>query len=212
MHYIMNEKERLETALQCSFMRWDEVAEHGSSSPRWTDGRDLNYIRKQIAAEKKALENLSYFPEIYFRETPPPKPYRYMVNEEAIRMNAGKALEQYEKDSNYQYIWRNVSRLDEEQREMVRANAALMCVQKLKEFIQSDNLVKMKNYEDTGRHTAFFKSCRKDMELLIQELEELGDIKRNTRETAEKKCQIKQMDIFDYIGKEGADGKRCEEP
>lgn len=116
---MINEKEQAERNLTDSFERWEHLYTYGGSDPLWEDGCNLNLLRNHIIYNKKKLEELEYFPEIYYRQTPPEVDDRYMARVDEIREHAKKSLAKYTADKNFQYLQKNASRLNKKQAEEI---------------------------------------------------------------------------------------------
>lgn len=189
------EKEKLALQLMAKFMEWENVKAEGSSSPVWTDGQELNYIRDSIIRIKEEMESLNYLPEAYYRETPPKMPCRYMVNGDEIRKKAKETLQVCRENEDYQFIFCHGGLLNEQQKSWICVDGILDSILKLSVFIRTDNLVEMKKYLKPEKYLKEFEVCRKQLEELLTELEEL----KPPEEPKEPEMKYEQMDLSIYI-------------
>lgn len=165
---MIKEKEQAEKNLIDSFARWEHLYTYGGSDPFWEDGCNLNLVRNHIIYNKKKLEGLKYFPEIYYRETPTEVDNRYMARVDEIREHAKKSFAIYTADKNFQYLQKNASRLNEKQAEKICLSNVLGYAYGLETFIKSDSLVEMRRHENPERYLESFKSCREKMEEILE--------------------------------------------
>lgn len=180
----MKEQQEAEKALEDSFERWEHLKEHGGSDPSWTDGVNMNLVRNHIIWEKARLEELGYFPPVYYRETPPEMDRGYMARAEEIRAHARQALETYKNSGDYQYIRQNLHKLTDKQRKQVCARNILNYAAGLEGDIKSDDLVVMRRHERPEGYLESFRTCRRHMEEIFSQ---------------KPKEKQGQMDIFDFI-------------
>lgn len=164
-------REDLAFKLMAKFLEWENVKLEGSSSPVWTDGQELNHIRDSIIYLKKEMESLNYFPEIYYQETPPKMPQRYMVHAEEIRKKAKETLRVCRENEDYQFIFAHGTLLEEQQKNWICLDGILNSVLRMERMIRIDNLVEMKKYDKPEKYLKSFKVCRKGMEEMLEELE-----------------------------------------
>lgn len=169
------EKQELAIKLMAKFLEWENVKAEGSSSPVWTDGQELNYIRDSIIYLKREMESLDYFPEAYYKETPPKMPQRYMVNAEEIRKRAKETLKACKENEDYQFIFCHGSVLDEQQKGWICLEGVLNSVLRLERMIRTDNLVEMKKYLEPDKYLKGFIVCRQGLEELLAELEDFKE-------------------------------------
>ena len=76
---------------------WEYLKEYGGSDPFYDDAGNMNLTRNHIIYAKKQLEELygedmSKYPEIYFRELPPVTENGYMAQAAQIRDRAAGKL------------------------------------------------------------------------------------------------------------------------
>lgn len=65
-----------EAELIWEYEHWEYLKEHGGSNPNYDDGVNMNLTRNHIIYYKNEMEDLygedmSKYPEVYFRELPP---------------------------------------------------------------------------------------------------------------------------------------------
>ncbi len=166
-------KESILLEIEVLFMEWDRVRKNGSCSLIWTDGRELNYIREKIIKEKIKLSEEDLMD---VRETPPRMSELYMIRAQEIEAEAKVVLEELENNEDYLYLLVNKRRLPEEYREQIGVDGLLEKVMILKNAIRHHKYIKMKGYIDNQSDILSFFNCRKQMESLLKELEELGEI------------------------------------
>ena len=81
-------KKTLKEELEESFQRWDNELYSGGSDPYYSDGVDMNLLRKHIIAYKTQILETGELPEIYHRKTPEELPESFMVKAEKIYQTA----------------------------------------------------------------------------------------------------------------------------
>lgn len=131
------------------------------------------------------MEELNFFPEAYYRETPPEVANTYMARAEEIREHAKQSLAIYKRDNDYMYLVNNKHKLNKKDAQQISLNNVIGYVTGLEMFIEEDNLVRMRIHENPERYQESFKRCRKGMENILGELKEPKQIK------------LGQMSIFD---------------
>lgn len=161
--------------LAALFMKWDRVAEAGSTSTIWTDGHELNVIRNQIIDAKKKVGSYisTSFRECATREIPPQMSELYMVHADEIMANAKETLEVFRENADYQYLVKNSGRIDVEQRTKLKLNSAIYQPVTLEKLIKRDRLIKLKQYMYREKYLNEFQVCRKKLECLLEELKEM---------------------------------------
>lgn len=174
---IKDRNQKLEYALRADYMKWDNVNTVGSSSPIWTDGRDLNFIRNRIIVDRKRMEEISFFPECYFWEIPEVKPLTYMVRPEEIKSQAETALKEIMSDENYHYVYWCLRMISKEQQMETGAAEILSMVEKLENGIKVNDYLIMKRYCDFENVKKKSLVCRHLMEEMIAEYKDLGIMK-----------------------------------
>lgn len=177
------EEEKLEYELTDEFFRWQYMYEHGGSDPFYEDGYNMNLLRNHIIYFKKRLEEISYFPEIYFKETPPEMPNKYMARPKEIKRNARKSLEMYESDANYQALVEARPKIDAKTATDTNIDNVIRYVTGLRAAIEHDSLVVMRRHENPDIYLDSFKTCRSRLGKILP--------------TPEKKGQLT---IFDFLG------------
>lgn len=188
-------KEDLAFKLMGKFLEWENVKIEGSSSPVWTDGQELNHIRDSIIYLKKEMESLNYLPEAYYQETPPKMSQRYMVNAEEIRKKAKETLRICKENEDYQFIFSHGAPLDEQQKNWICLDGILNGILRMERMIRIDNLVEMKKYDEPEKYLKSFKVCRKGLEELLEELEDL----KPPEKPKEPEVLYEQMNLSTYI-------------
>lgn len=166
---MKDERKETEQRLIDSFARWEHLYTHGGSDPFWEDGYNLNLIRNHIIYERRKLEELEYFPEIYNRDIPPEVDNAYMARADEIREHAKQSLAIYLADANYQYLMKNSCRIDKRIADSTCLGNVLGYVSGLREFIKNDSLLEMRRHEKPSNYLESFESCRKSLEKILEE-------------------------------------------
>lgn len=162
--------------LAALFIGWNHVKEHGSASPIWTDGQDLNFIRGKMERLEKEIRSLAvqYHIEVRLEELPPKMSDGYMQKAGKIKE---MALETFEKcyGEEYLFILRNTGGLDEGQKEETGVVALFARMGELAVALERDNAVKLKKYGDSRPLLEEIRGCKKKVEELLEELQELEE-------------------------------------
>lgn len=177
--------EELLFEMKVHLLEWEYVKEHGSSSIIWSDGRELNFIREKLLRLKEELEEKSW---TEIPKVPPKMSELFMVNPEAIEKEAKEALQAYEEDENYRYLLMNKNRLPEEYREQSGADGILEQINKLRTALYYHRYTNMKRYLNQKHYKNMLEECKRNVEELLSDLEDLG-------ETAE----IKPKEVYHQI-------------
>lgn len=184
-------KEEILQEIQIHCMEWQYVKEHGSASIIWSDGRELNFIRQKIIRLKERLEDEA---DRNIYETPPKMGELFMVNPQAIEKEAKEALKDYESDQNYRYLLVNKNRLPEAYRMQTEVDAVLDQMEKFRKAVYYHHYIAMKKYLNVNKYRKMFTACRKELESLLAELEDLGEI-----EEIKPKVIYQQMNLEEII-------------
>lgn len=182
---MSKEEKEVERELLDRYERWELINTYGGSDPNWEDGCNMNLVRNHIIYYKRQMEELNFFPEAYYRETPPEVANTYMARAEEIREHAKQSLAIYKRDNDYMYLVNNKHKLNKKDAQQISLNNVIGYVTGLEMFIEEDNLVRMRIHENPERYQESFKRCRKGMENILGELKEPKQIK------------LGQMSIFD---------------
>jgi len=150
----------MENNLLSHFKRWELIFREGCHDPFYADGTNLNLVRNHILAEKGRMERAGYFPEVYFRETPCKVDNHFMAQPDKIRQNALEALEEYQNDTNYQYLSRIAALVPAKLAEEVSLYAVLGYVIGLERALQADDLISMRRHTNPKRYLESFQRCR----------------------------------------------------
>lgn len=164
---MKNKGADIEESLKERFESWEQIYLHGADDMLWPDGCNLNLIRNHICYYKGQMEEAGYFPEIYYRETPPKVESRYMAGADGIRKHAAEALAVYLKDENYIYLAENAHRACRRDAERSGLENALRHAESLAEYIKNDSLVEMRRHEHMERYLDEFKTCREKLQELL---------------------------------------------
>ncbi len=175
MSDILKQLEADSLQLAALFMKYDRIAEKGSTSPIWTDGHELNVIRDQIIAVKEKIGDYvsERFRAYSEREVPSFVSELYMVHGDEILENAKETLKVFREDENYQYLVKNSAKVSIEQRTKLKIDANIYEPVVLEKLIKRDRLIKLKRYMYREKYLNEFLVCRKKLESLLEELEDL---------------------------------------
>lgn len=171
-------------------LEWQYVKEHGSASVIWSDGRELNFIRDKIIRLKEKLEDVA---DLEVEETPPRMSELFMVNPGKIEEEAKEALKIYESDKNFRYIISQRSRLPEQYREQTGVDGILEQIGKFQRAVFYHRYISMKKYLDKRKFKQIFAECRNQMESMIEELEDLGEIEEIKPKVTYHQMNLKEM-------------------
>ena len=163
-----DERKQIEEELINSHKRWTQLYREGGNDPFWEDGVNLNLERNHILNYRRRLEELEYFPEIYYKEVPPEVDRKYMARKEEIRKHAEESLIRYKEDADYQYLVQNVSRVAKKKAEEICLGAVLGYVSGLQIAILNNDLITMRRHENPDFYRDSFNTCRIKMEKLIE--------------------------------------------
>lgn len=166
---MKDERKSIEQELKNSFDRWEHYFHYGGQDPFWADGANMNLIRNHIIYQKEQLKELEYFPEIYYRETPPEVDSSYMARPNEIREHAKLSLATYLADENYQFLLRMSGRVDKKTAKDISLDNVLRYVWGIKMFIEKDSLVEMRRHERPQGYLDSFRNCRKKLEAALKE-------------------------------------------
>lgn len=144
------------------FDRWNHIVTDGTTDPFWPDGTNLNLVRRHIINAKQAIEQKMKpedFPEIYYRPTPPEVSEDFMANAEGIRIRATSLLEACEADKNYRYIKKMREFVSKDDLEKLGIALVIWSIDRLKESVNSGNLVTMRGYMHSEFLLDDLKNC-----------------------------------------------------
>lgn len=98
-------------------------------------------------------------------------------------------------NEDYQFIFSHGAPLDEQQKNWICLNGILNSILRMERMIRIDNLVEMKKYDEPEKYLKSFKVCRKGLEELLEELEDL----KPPEKLKEPEVLYKQMNLSTYI-------------
>ena len=177
----MTRKETLEQLDSCIlnltafFLEWKDVRERGSSGGIFTDGRRLNFIREQIERKKEEIYSIAKECEVtvVLEETPPKLSEGFMVHGEEILKKSLEVFQICQENEDYQYIICNSGKLNHEQLEMLGIPGIYEKMAVFASSIKKENLVVLRKYGNADKYIRMFASCRRELEELLTELEDL---------------------------------------
>ena len=167
---MKDEKKATEQELIQDFARWDYLFEHGGQDPFWEDGGSLNLLRNHIIYDRGKLEELNYFPEIYFRSVPPEVDNKFMARAEEIRERAKQSLNEYLLNADYLYLLENKPFIDKKTANRICLDTVLGYVHGLQMYIENDSLVDMRRHENPEIYLESFKTCRTNLQKFLRNI------------------------------------------
>ncbi len=173
------------------FGLWEQTRKDGGSDPFWPDGTGMNLIRNHIISLKRTCEAEllpEEYPPEYFRETPPEVDNNYMARAKEIRERAGKSLEAYKADSDYQYLREAVTKLTKQQKAQTCILYVLNYVAGLENAITQDRLVDMRRHERPENYLDSFRECRKRVDAILENPDREQELPQG------------QLSLFDLFG------------
>jgi len=198
--------------LQKSFDQWDHYHAQGGCDPFYTDGQNLNNIRRHILFERRHLEEnptLFGFPEAYYREVPPEVDPGYMARPDEIRAAARASLEAYGADLNYHFILDHRDEIPEKMRGKLSVDAVLGYVSGLEISITEDDLVALRRHRNAETRLSSFESCAQRMRDFLSEDAEFVDgqaVDEPEDEVFEEEPDEDYGEVFDDEPEEGFGG------
>jgi len=185
-------RKTLDEQLKERYARWEHLYKYGGQDPNWPDGVNLNLVRNHIINIKKQMKEAGELTDTYYRDTPPRVDNDYMARADEIRAKAKKSLEIYKKHPDYLYLIKIINRLDKQHIEKTCINYVIGYVTRLEKYINDDDLVAMRRHKYPERYIDSFTSCRKRVEKILSDKQEIVFIK-------DKKQIQGQISIFDLL-------------
>lgn len=181
-----------EERLQELYDRWNLWRQTGALEAELSDGIYLNNLRKGIEAFLRQIEKAlpeEHYPECYYSPLPPVMDESYMANEAEIKETAGKALDTYRRNPDYQWLQEHYCELQNDDRETGEAYRLFCHEEVLEQAIKDGDLVKMKRESCQEGLAVALAMCRKRME------KKLRSGKRKRGKSGEKAQITGQLDI-----------------
>lgn len=163
----------------------------GGSDPFYSDGYNMNSIRRRIEWKRQAvLDSISdgNIPEICKWDIPPEVPDDYMARADEIRMNAANTLKVYRADEQYMWCKAHASELNPKELKRSCIESILGYVTGLERAIAEDDLITMRRHKHPNRYTDSFERG-------VQEIEKLLSARKKEP----------QFDIFSAVPPSGED-------
>jgi len=181
MKYVPTEEwtaEQLETAIDNSLNRWNDIYSNGCKDPTWEDGVNLNLIRNHIlyyckVLERKAAEPLqmSLFDTDVSLEAegriPPIVDNKYMAKPEELRKNAEKCLEAILADENYNYILSIGCQLSLAQKKKVCYDNVIRYPESITIALNTSNYPRMRSFQNTENWIKSYTEIRTRIEEVL---------------------------------------------
>lgn len=178
------QRKEAESELIKDYARWNNLYENGGQDPFYSDGCNLNLVRNHIIFDKRRLDELKYFPDVYYWELPDEVSNDYMARPDYIREKAKEFLNKIREDVNYKYILENYKRVSKKVVDELNLTFSYSFADWLEKFIKEDDLINMRLRGVNGEWVVeVFKERREQLENLINKLE----------------LEERQLTIFDYI-------------
>lgn len=161
--------------LSGDLLEWCRVFLKGGKSPTWTDGKELNYIRKKIIRQIAELEEKGFDVKSLV-PLPPEMNESYMKDCEEIKAEAEKMLHCLQSDENYKYILEHQNFLGNIQRAFMKypIKDVTAPVVKLEVAFKTSDYAAMRRYtpdeECVTDYLLKFKLCRNEMEEEIEDM------------------------------------------
>lgn len=181
--------------LQREYEHWEQLKEFGGSDPHYDDGVNMNLTRNHIIYYKNELkslygDDLSKYPDIYFRELPPEVEGFYMARSGEIRDKAAESLERYLSDANFRYLLYNRDMLSKKETEQTGIGYVLGYVSGLADALKKNDLITMRRHafrpED---YQESFARCAEKVKKILSE-------KRTEEIRPQGREQCGQMTLF----------------
>ena len=158
--------------LDALYLEWKKAYEDGGTRPRWTDGKELNFIRSKIEWYQQELIADGYMDIVEGRELPPVMDETYMRHAEELLTQAKKTLAIYLGNEDYKYLVDYVPFLSEPELHCLKKKPEkiLDAVARFADAVDQKRLVDCRRFFDTDKYLAEFKSAREELEINIEGL------------------------------------------
>lgn len=158
--------------LDALYMEWEKAYEDGGTRPRWTDGKELNFIRGKIEWYLQELIADGYPEVVEGRELPPVMNETYMCRGEELLAQAKKTLAIYLGNEDYKYLVDYVPFLSRSELDCLekKPEKILDAVARFTDAVDQKRLVDCRRFLDTDKYLAEFKSAREELEINIEGL------------------------------------------
>lgn len=142
----------------------------GGSDPSYSDGDNMNSIRRRIEWKQKSLVEFctdGNIPDICLREVPTEMPRDFMARADEIRQNAVNTLKIYKADANYLWCREHITDLTPKELKRTCLEAILGYVSGLEQAIAKDDLITMRRHEHPERYTDSFEHGVQEISRLL---------------------------------------------
>lgn len=183
------------TELEKDYQRWFALLKQGGHDPTYTDGVNMDLVRRHIIIDKKYLEDKEK-PEEYGWPLPMEVPRSYMARAGQIWYGAIRSYQTYLEDENYQYLCQAADQLSSDIKKKSCLDNVLGYAETVRKALLRQDYVTLRLHEKPDRYLESFEGCRKRIgELLLQEQKKEGQEKDGTG----------QLNLF-QMGMSGPDG------
>lgn len=142
----------------------------GGSDPFYTDGYNMNSIRRRIEWQRKAILDScadGNIPDICKRDIPPEMPEDFMARAEEIRAGARFALDAFRSNEDYIYLKTHQGEVSPKESKRISLENVLWYADGLEKAITEDDLITMRRKVHYEHYLDSFSRCRKDMEAIF---------------------------------------------
>ena len=176
--YVPPEKmtvEQMQANIDSEFARWEEIYKNGCSDPTWHDGVNLELVRNHIIYWYRLLDEkeaspvqLTLFDALESfsnrRPLPPVVDNKYMAKPDELRANAKRTLEVLQADENYLYLCALGNSLSAAVKKKVSYDNVIYYTTGLARMIESDELPRLRIYQNTAYWVNVYAETRKRIE------------------------------------------------
>lgn len=153
--------------LDALYDEWEHVASHGATRPLWTDGKELNFIRKKIGLYMEELKEDGFGEITEGRELPALMDDGYMRDADGIMEQAEKTLALYTKNEDYRYLAETIPFFSRAEASCLKTEPGKLLeeIGKFGEAVRCRNPVHCRKFSDTEKYLALFGKCREETEI-----------------------------------------------
>jgi len=158
--------------LEKKYSRWKEIYTYGSDDPNWSDGMNLNAIRRHIIDFKQQIESMfadEDYPESYFWPNPVEKNNDFMVNPNIILAEAKTVLHNYKNHLDYRWLIEHKAELREGDKGRDYIDTVLGHVARLEMAFVKNDIVYLRRHVKTDAYLSSLSVCRATVEKYLNE-------------------------------------------
>ena len=156
--------------LESEFQRWEFYMNGGGSDPSYTDGYNMNSIRRRIEWQQKAILDSCIdgnIPDICKRDIPSEMPGDFMAKADDIRYGARVALAAFHADKNYIWLKEHQNMITPKESNRICLENILWYADGLEKAIEKDDLLAMRIKCNFAHYLDSFSRCRREMEKIF---------------------------------------------